>query len=209
MAQLKELVPPGLQNDFFWSKILSFSVLRRPPLLPWEGALPRRRPGGLCPIEDPRCLLLLCNWAASLPALIAACQLPPRSGPAGLRPRCCAPLPGCHLARARYFCFNSLPFLEDFPDWEIQSEAAPSGLAASTDLCQPRAHHAQDGELLLLCCREGAEGPHVPAAQRPLRTTGAPVFQERGCSFISRSIKASRHEGNVSGKREDMFLSLH
>ncbi|EOB02361.1 hypothetical protein Anapl_02395 [Anas platyrhynchos] len=91
---------------------------------------------------------------------------------------------------------------EDFPDWEIQSEAAPSGLAASTDLCQPRAHHAQDGELLLLCCREGAEGPHVPAAQRPLRTTGAPVFQERGCSFISRSIKASRHKGNTAAITE-------
>lgn len=28
------------------------------------------------------------------------------------------------------------------------------------------------------------------AAQSPPRTTGAPVFQERGCSFISRSIKA-------------------
>lgn len=43
------------------------------------------------------------------------------------------------------FVLTPFPFLEHFPGWEIQSQAAPSGLAASREVCQPRAGRVRIG----------------------------------------------------------------
>lgn len=43
------------------------------------------------------------------------------------------------------FVLTPFPFLEHFPGWEIQLEAAPSGLAASREVCQPGAGRARIG----------------------------------------------------------------
>lgn len=43
------------------------------------------------------------------------------------------------------FVLTPFPFLEHFPGWEIQSQAAPSGLAASREVCQPGAGRVRIG----------------------------------------------------------------
>lgn len=58
------------------------------------------------------------------------------------------------------FVLTPFPFLEHFPGWEIQSEAAPSGLAASREVCQPRSWQGENWTLPLPSPR----GPPAPGS---------------------------------------------
>lgn len=151
---------------------LAWFSLKSHPFCPLECACPGRRLGGVFPFQNHHCWWC-CSFARWHP-----CPHCPRAR------RCAQPAlaPGLEPALGflaaiwhvlSIFVLTPFPFLEHFPGWEIQSEAAPGGSAASREVCQPRAGRARIGRFrsrLLL--------HPVPPAQPGLCCSGAPSM---GC----------------------------